>query len=231
MASAIPVIPELPELTGPGLGAQTAIRSLADANEEDSGLTDPSGESDETGANAHSFSGEKSDAGGIGEPEPVKRGRGRPPKSAVSAESRANARRRKAARMKRGEVIALYLDAAERLDDVSAQLEGMRAEVATVRTVGADVVDQSVNEMVGDAIELYDTGVQFLAGLKGERFAEAVALQPEQKARLAELGARVAKIHGAAYLQHSPELALGFCALSVIGGQVLGYVAAKRADG
>lgn len=150
-----------------------------------------------------------------------KRGPGRPPGRGPS--------KRQLARMGKGELAELFLAERAKVEAAELRAAELAQDVAVRSAVSADVVDESVRDIVADVVNLADAGVQLYVG---EKLAPAVELDAEETERLVTLGARVAKLRmGAKLAARSPEIALAMCAVSIAMSKVIAYRIARNERG
>lgn len=112
--------------------------------------------------------------------------------------------------------------------DAEARLDALTRDTVAAETMGADVIDASVRDMVGDVVDLADGAAQLTVR---EKFAAAVALDAEERDKLVRLGARVVQIRArSAVAKAAPEIALAVALVSIVLGKVIAYkLAAKDA--
>jgi hypothetical protein len=224
--AALADIPALPESFGPGAGAETAQRALAENAPRDD---DETHDENTTGAGAPgSTSVQDTPAGTGAQPEePRRRGRGRPPgvsggHQGAPADDRLSTRKVK--RMKRAVLEDRLIATHERAEQLATENLELTRRVAVVQAVGVDVVDEGVRNLVEGVVDLLDSGAQIFVP---PHLAKVVALEVDERARLVKLGAPLAKMQLGAYVEKSPLLAFLLALGSISLGKVVAYKLAQ----
>lgn len=228
-ATAVAELPGLEPAIGEPLDANAARDALTNNDiQPDAG----DGETESTPAKGELPSGSPVPLAGQrdGEPNPApsssgeeekKRGPGRPPGKGPS--------KRKLLTMGKGPLVDLYLAERAKVEAAEQRAESLAQDVTVRAAVSSDVVDESLRGIVGDVLDVAETAAQLAVG---EQFAETVALDAKEKARIELLAARVAKLRmNARVLAFSPEIELGLCVLSIVGSKYIAYKLARKDAG